>query len=315
MQRPISDIKVQQTEVRATKPRISASVIKDSFKDHLSDLKKQESFNAAVSPLLRSKVYQAGKNPMKFGIVQSTLRDYDPGGKIANHVSELDETKAKQIYQMIWERAGCGKLSPELAAEHFAAYVRRPRRANEAQQKSGGDIGNYAAAIKSGNSRSVVDLRGVKPSLSKAAEVSGGTLDTPKSNAVSASPPIAERLAVTETGKKIIGPVRQQDSVTEIRNETSNMLTSADDGSYSENTIKESSSLQHTPPFKPFSASEVFRNVQAGGTNSAELPIADNGMKIVFEKRDAHAGIAAYESAKSGKGPADGIFVKLRMPF
>ncbi len=307
MQRSVSDIKVPQAEVRASKPRASALLSKDSFKDHLSAVRKQESFNAVVSPLLRSKIYQAARNPMKFGIVQSTLKDYDPSGKIANHVSELDETKAKQLYGMIWERAGCSSLSPELAAQHFTAYVRRPRTANEALQKSGGDVGNYVAAIKSaGNRASHADGHAVKQPLSKAAEVSGSTTEIPKSSRV-ALLPIVENSAVKETTVNQVGPVQPQVAV--------GGMHEVGKGSYSENVIKESNSLQHTPPFKPFSASENILNFQAAGTNKAELPIGDNGITIAIQKRDAHAGIHAYERARSGKAPAEGMFVKLRIPF
>jgi len=315
MQRPVSDIKVPQTEIRATKPRTSALVIRDSFKDHLSAVRHEDSFKTAVSPLLRNKTFHAGKSPMKFGIVQSTLKDYDPSGKIANHVSDLDERKAKQIYQMIWERAGCSKLSPELASQHFAAYVRRPRTANEALQKSGGDVGNYAAAIKAVNNRtSHAEGNAVKQPVNRAAEIPGSTIDLPKSSVV-ASIPLVESSAVKEITMNQVGPVQSQVSVGLIRNETVEAVHRADNESSSESVVKESNSLQHTPPFKPFSASEVFRNVQANSTDAAEVQIADSSITIAIEKRDAHAGIAAYESAKSGKILTDGMFVKLRIPF
>jgi lysozyme family protein len=80
-----------------------------------------------------------GNNPMKFGIMQSTLKDYDPSGRIAKRVDGLDEAKAKQIYQMIWKRAGCNELSYPLNVIHFDAYVQRPATAMQALKNSGGD--------------------------------------------------------------------------------------------------------------------------------------------------------------------------------
>ncbi|MBI5848898.1 MAG: hypothetical protein HZB31_13315 [Nitrospirae bacterium] len=287
MQRPVSDIKAAHQEVRAPKPRASVSVSKGSFRDQLSAIRKDDAFHTVVSPLLRSKAYHAGKNPMKFGIVQSTLKDYDPNGKIAQNVSELDESKAQQIYRMIWERAGCSRLSPELASQHFAAYVKRPRTANEALQKSGGDPGNYAAAVKAANNRRpYADGHSIKQPLSGSAEVSGSNMDLQKSRVI-ASLKIAENPAVREAAM-----------------ESSTKNAGTEPGS--------SSNVAH---LKPFRASEVIQNIQSDNRNGAELPIADSAMAISIEKRDFQSGMNAYERAKSGKALADGMFVKLRIPF
>lgn len=90
-----------------------------------------------------NKGFVSGKNPMKFGIMQSTLQDYDPHGRIAKHVSSLDENKARLIYRKIWERAGCDKLSYPLSIIHFDTYVQRPSTAIEALRKSDGDASLY----------------------------------------------------------------------------------------------------------------------------------------------------------------------------
>lgn len=119
----------------------STSAASDSFSEVLSSqASKEEAFEKAISFVLTNKRgYVAGENPMKYGIMQSTLKDYDPKGKIAQHVSQLDEPKARQIYQKIWERAGCDKLPYPLNVIHFDTYVQRPRTGIEALKKAQGD--------------------------------------------------------------------------------------------------------------------------------------------------------------------------------
>jgi lysozyme family protein len=123
----------------------------DSFSEVLaSQTSKDEAFDKAVGFVLENKRgYVAGDNPMKYGIMQTTLKDYDPKGKIASHVSQLDETKAKQIYQKIWERAGCDKLPYPLSVVHFDTYVQRPRTGIEALKKAQGDPQIYLEVRKS----------------------------------------------------------------------------------------------------------------------------------------------------------------------
>ena len=89
------------------------------------------------------------QTPMKYGIMQTTLKDYDPKGKIAQNVSQLDEAKAKQIYRKIWERAGCDKLPYPLNVVHFDTYVQRPRTGIEALKKAQGDPQAYLDVRKS----------------------------------------------------------------------------------------------------------------------------------------------------------------------
>ena len=131
----------------STSPRKAS----ESFTEVLaSQQSKDEGFDKAVSFVLESKKgYVAGENPMKYGIMQTTLKDYDPKGKIAHHVSQLDETKAKQIYQKIWERAGCDKLPYPLNVVHFDTYVQRPRTGIEALKKAQGDPQVYLDVRKS----------------------------------------------------------------------------------------------------------------------------------------------------------------------
>ena len=80
-----------------------------------------------------------GKGPARFGILQTTLKDLDPTGRIARNVSELDEGKARQIYKKIWYRAGCDKLSYPLNIIHFDTFMHRPNTAIQALGNSDGD--------------------------------------------------------------------------------------------------------------------------------------------------------------------------------
>ena len=107
-----------------------------------------QGFEAAVKFVMRHEgaAYVGndnGKGASKFGILQSTLKEYDPEGKIAKNVSELDETKAKQIYGKIWERSGSDKLAYPLNVIHFDTYVHRPRTAQTALNSSSGDPIKY----------------------------------------------------------------------------------------------------------------------------------------------------------------------------
>ncbi len=126
----------------------SPSAASDSFSEVLSSqASKDEAFEKAISfVLVNKRGYVAGDNPMKYGIMQSTLKDYDPKGKIAQNVSQLDEGKARQIYLKIWERAGCDKLPYPLNVIHFDTYVQRPRTGIEALKKAQGDPQVYLEA-------------------------------------------------------------------------------------------------------------------------------------------------------------------------
>ncbi len=129
----------------------STKVASEPFSEVLaSQTSKDEAFDKAVSFVIENKKgYVAGENPMKYGIMQTTLKDYDPKGKIARNVSQLDEAKAKQIYQKIWDRAGCDKLPYPLNVVHFDTYVQRPRTGIEALKKAQGDPQVYLDVRKS----------------------------------------------------------------------------------------------------------------------------------------------------------------------
>jgi len=96
-----------------------------------------------------------GKGPSKYGILQSTLQEYDPQGLIAQNITDLNDAKAKQIYEKIWRRSGSDKLPYPLNIIHFDTYLHRPKTAQEAMNASGGDPMKYLEARQT-------SLRGLK---------------------------------------------------------------------------------------------------------------------------------------------------------
>lgn len=103
-------------------------------------------FDSVVDPiLLKRSRYVQGDSPSRFGIHQATLRDYDPHGKVSEHVSQLTPAKARLIYQRIWDRSAAAELPSELQALHFETYIRRPQAARSALQQSAGAADAYAA--------------------------------------------------------------------------------------------------------------------------------------------------------------------------
>jgi lysozyme family protein len=87
-----------------------------------------------------------GRGPSRYGILETTLRDYDPKGKIATKASELDEAKAKRIYHKIWDRAGCAELPFPLSVIHFDTFLHRPNTAVQALKTADGDPEAYLQA-------------------------------------------------------------------------------------------------------------------------------------------------------------------------
>lgn len=104
-------------------------------------------FDSVVDPILlyRSRA-SYGPGPVRFGIHQDTLKDYDPQGKIATHVTQLTAAKARLIYQRIWERSGAETLPAEMQAIHFETYIKRPQIAMSALEKAGGSLEAYMNA-------------------------------------------------------------------------------------------------------------------------------------------------------------------------
>ncbi len=93
--------------------------------------------------VLSAKTGDSADPPMKFGIAQATLREYDPTGTIAGSVKELNEEKARKIYTRIWERAGCDLLSDPINLIHFESFLQHPKKAMEFLAQSRGDVQAY----------------------------------------------------------------------------------------------------------------------------------------------------------------------------
>lgn len=156
----------------------------DAFSSVLSsEAQRTSDFEKAFQTVIKNKRgLDSGKNPMKYGIMQSTLTDYDPKGKIARHVGDLTEDGARKIYAKIWERAGCGSLPSPLNAVHFDTYVQRPNTALELLRKSGGDTCSYlrmrekipALGVATGGSSdtAICDVKSTEAFLQQTAAVS-----------------------------------------------------------------------------------------------------------------------------------------------
>jgi lysozyme family protein len=109
---------------------------------------KQDDFDSAVSFVLehegsRLNPNDNGAGASKYGILQKTLKQIDPKGRIARDVSRLDERKAKEVYKKIWDMTGCDKLPHPLNVVHFDTVVHSPRTAARALNSSEGNADQY----------------------------------------------------------------------------------------------------------------------------------------------------------------------------
>ncbi|MCX5815757.1 MAG: hypothetical protein NTX75_05875 [Proteobacteria bacterium] len=75
----------------------------------------------------------------KYGILQSTAREYGYNGNIKNIT--LDD--AKIIYRKIWEKSGASSLPLALSVVHFDTYVNSPAMARKLLSRSNKDINTY----------------------------------------------------------------------------------------------------------------------------------------------------------------------------
>ena len=110
--------------------------------------KKSGDFESAVSFVIRQEGNRLisndnGAGRSKFGILQKTLRQIDPKGRIAQDVSQLDERKARTLYRKIWERTGCDRLPSPMNVVHFDTVVHSPRTASRALEASDGNPQTY----------------------------------------------------------------------------------------------------------------------------------------------------------------------------
>ena len=75
----------------------------------------------------------------KYGILQSTAREYGYNGNIKNLT--LDD--AKIIYRKIWEKSGASSLPAALSVVHFDTYVNSPAMARKLLGRSSKDVNTY----------------------------------------------------------------------------------------------------------------------------------------------------------------------------
>lgn len=109
-----------------------------------SETRETSDFEGAFQSIIKNnKGFQDGKNPMKYGIMQSTLITCDPKGQIAPQVKDLTEAGARKIYARLWDRAGCRELSSPLNVVHFDTFVQRPSTAMKLLTESDGDLNAY----------------------------------------------------------------------------------------------------------------------------------------------------------------------------
>jgi len=112
---------------------------------HLPAQSNANSFNEALKFVLKQEgekfVHRdAGSGESsKYGILQSTAREYGYNGNIKNIT--LDD--AKIIYRRIWEKSGASSLSPALSVVHFDTYVNSPAMAKKLLSRSNKDISTY----------------------------------------------------------------------------------------------------------------------------------------------------------------------------
>ncbi len=86
-------------------------------------------------------VQRDGSESSKFGILQSTAREFGYKGSIRN----MSRAQAEAVYKKIWDRSGAASLPYPLSLVHFDTYVNSPTAAMKLLGKSGGSAEAYLA--------------------------------------------------------------------------------------------------------------------------------------------------------------------------
>ncbi len=73
----------------------------------------------------------AARESSRFGILQSTAKEYGYKGNIRN----ITRADAEAIYKKIWDKSGAASLSYPLSLVHFDTYVNSPAAASKAVEK------------------------------------------------------------------------------------------------------------------------------------------------------------------------------------
>lgn len=80
-----------------------------------------------------------GRESSKYGILQTTAREYGYKGNI----KDLTKADAEAIYRKIWNKSGAESLPFPLSTVHFDTYVNSPAAAEKFLTKSQLNIGTY----------------------------------------------------------------------------------------------------------------------------------------------------------------------------
>ncbi|MGD0280761.1 MAG: glycosyl hydrolase 108 family protein [Dissulfurispiraceae bacterium] len=80
-----------------------------------------------------------GAESSRFGILQSTAKEYGYKGNIRN----ITRADAEAVYKKIWDKSGAASLPYPLSLVHFDTYVNSPAAAVKLLKKSGGNTGIY----------------------------------------------------------------------------------------------------------------------------------------------------------------------------
>ncbi|MBZ0156196.1 MAG: hypothetical protein K8I29_08315 [Alphaproteobacteria bacterium] len=95
-----------------------------------------------------------GRESSRFGILQSTAREYGYRGEVRH----LTRAEAESIYRKIWDKSGAASLPPPLSMVHFDTYVNSPAAARKLLDRSGGDVNAYLG-LRAQRYRRLAELR------------------------------------------------------------------------------------------------------------------------------------------------------------
>ncbi len=103
-------------------------------------------FRKALATVLKHEgsayVYKdGGRESSKFGILQSTAREFGYKGNIKN----ISQAEAESIYKKIWDRSGAASLPYPMSLIHFDTYVNSPSAARRLLKKAGDNPEKYLA--------------------------------------------------------------------------------------------------------------------------------------------------------------------------
>ena len=80
-----------------------------------------------------------GRGASKFGILQSTAREFGYKGDVRN----MTRSEAEAIYKKIWDRSGAASLPQPMSLIHFDTYVNSPSAAVKLLKKAGDNPEKY----------------------------------------------------------------------------------------------------------------------------------------------------------------------------